>query len=90
MTRVEQNRYKTNNGCIKHLPQTGKKDNGKAVKHEQKMLAFLANEMDKAGRGVEAHVVRTIVKPHVKEMRKDWEKMTPVQKYVAAEKKFFK
>ena len=21
---VEQNRYKTNNGCIKHLPQTGK------------------------------------------------------------------
>ena len=23
MARVEQNRYKTNNGCIKHLPQTG-------------------------------------------------------------------
>ena len=67
-----------------------KKDHGKAVKHEQKMLAFLANEMDKAGRGVEAHVVRTIVKPHVKEMRKEWEKMTPVQKYVATEKKFFK
>ena len=72
-----------------------KKDHGKAVKHEQKMLAFLANEMDKAGRHVEAHVVRTVVKPHLKEMRKDWEKDwektgTPVQKYVAAEKKFFK
>ena len=25
MARVEQNRYKTNNGCIKHLPQTGYK-----------------------------------------------------------------
>ena len=23
MAGVEQNRYKTNNGCIKHLPQTG-------------------------------------------------------------------
>ena len=23
MSGVEQNRYKTNNGCIKHLPQTG-------------------------------------------------------------------
>ena len=67
-----------------------KKDHGKAVKHEQKMLAFLAYEMDKAGRHVEAHVVRIVVKPHLKEMKKDWEKMTPVQKYVAAERKFFK
>ena len=24
MAGVEQNRYKTNNGCIKHLPQTGR------------------------------------------------------------------
>ena len=23
MAGVEQNRYKTNNGCVKHLPQTG-------------------------------------------------------------------
>ena len=67
-----------------------KKDHGKAVKHEQKMLAFLAYEMDKAGRHVEAHAVRIVVKPHLKEMKKDWEKMTPVQKYVAAERKFFK
>ena len=26
MVGVEQNRYKTNNGCIKHLPQTGSLD----------------------------------------------------------------
>ena len=67
-----------------------KKDHRKVVKHEQRMLSFLANEMDKAGRHVEAHVVRTIVKPNLKEMRKDWEEMTAMQKYVAAERKFFK
>ena len=65
-----------------------KKDHRKVVKHEQRMLSFLANEMDKAGRGVEAHVVRVIVKPHLKEMKKDWEEMT--QKFKVTERKFFK
>ena len=48
-----------------------KKDHRKVVKHEQRMLSFLANEMDKAGREIEAHVVRTIVKPHMKKMGKE-------------------
>ena len=65
--------------------------NHKAIERKkQEKLTFLANEMDKAGRHVEAHVVRTIVKPNLKEMRKDWEEMTAMQKYVAAERKFFK
>ena len=63
-----------------------KKDHRKVVKHEQRMLAFLANEMDKAGRHVEAHVVRTIVKPHVKDMGKAWEEMTAMQKYMTVER----
>ena len=29
MAGVEQNRYKTNNGCIKHLPQTELADRGR-------------------------------------------------------------
>ena len=64
-----------------------KKDHRKVVKHEQRMLSFLANEMDKAGREIEAYVVRTIVKPHVKEMGKEWEGMTAMQKYKAAERR---
>ena len=67
-----------------------KKDHRKVVKHEQKMLSFLANEMGKAGRLVEAHVVMTIVKPNLKEMRKDWEEMTAMQKFKAAERKFYR
>ena len=35
---VEQNRYKTNNGCIKHLPQTGL-INYKAMLHEAIVFA---------------------------------------------------
>ena len=67
---------------------TLKKDHRKAVKHEQRMLSFLANEMDKAGRKIEAHVVRTIVKPHMKEMGKGFEEMTAMQKFRAVERKF--
>ena len=65
-----------------------KKDHRKVVKHEQRMFSFLANEMDKAGREIEAHVVRTIVKPHIKEMGKEWEEMTAMQKFKAVERKF--
>ena len=31
MAGVEQNGYKTNNGCIKHLPQTGVVKNDKKI-----------------------------------------------------------
>ena len=61
--------------------------NHKAIERKkQKRLAFPANEMDKAGRHVEAHVVRTIVKPHVKDMGKAWEEMTAMQKYMTVER----
>ena len=47
---------------------------------KQKKLTFLANEFDKVGRTVEAHVVRTIVKPYVHYMNLGWGKMSVVKK----------
>lgn len=41
---------------------------------------FLANELDGAGRHVEAHIVRTIVKPYIRDMNLKWSKMTAVGK----------
>ena len=58
-----------------------KKDHKKIAKHEQKMLSFLANEMHKAGRQTEAHVVRIIVKPYLQQARKKWTEMTAMQKF---------
>ena len=60
---------------------TLKKDHKKFTKHEQKMLSFLANEMHKAGRQTEGHVVRIIVKPYLQQARKKWTEMTAMQKF---------
>ena len=55
--------------------------NHKAIERKkQEKLTFLANEMDKAGRYVEAHVVRIIVKPYIRDMNLKWSKMTAVGK----------
>ena len=55
--------------------------NHKAIERKkQKKLTFLANEMDKAGRYVEAHVVRIIVKPYIRDMNLKWSKMTALEK----------
>ena len=55
--------------------------NRRAVERKkQKKLTFLADELEKAGRVVEAHVVRTIVKPHIRDMNLKWSKMTAVDK----------
>lgn len=55
--------------------------NHRAVERKkQKKLCFLANEFDKNGRRVEAHIVRTIVKPHIRDMNLKWSKMRAVDK----------
>ena len=64
------------------------KNHKEIERKKQEKLSFLANEMDKAGREIEAHVVRTIAKPHMKEMGKEWEEMTAMQKFKAVERKF--
>ena len=55
--------------------------NHKAIERKkQKKLTFLDNELHNAGRYVEAHVVRTIVKPYIRDMNLKWSKMTAVEK----------
>ena len=55
--------------------------NRRAVeRRKQVKLTLLADELEKAGRVAEAHVVRTIVKPHIRDMNLKWSKMTPVDK----------
>ena len=55
---------------------TGQALNGK----NKKKLTFLANEVDNAGRTVEAHIVRTIVKPYIRDLNLKWSKMTALGK----------
>ena len=50
---------------------------------KQGKLTFLANELHGAGRIVEAHIVRTIVKPYIRNMNKKWSKMTALEKLKA-------
>ena len=40
------------------------------VRKKQRKLTFLANELDNVGRLVEAHVVRIIVKPYIRDLNK--------------------
>ena len=48
---------------------------------KQRKLTFLANELHGAGRIVEAHIVRTIVKPYIRDLtNKKWWKMTALGK----------
>ena len=74
--------YKT----IKHqvLPVLWK--NHKSIERKkQRRLSFLANELDNAGQLVKAHIVRTIVKPYIRDMNLKWSKMTSVQKLKTVE-----
>ena len=55
--------------------------NHKAIERKkQRKLTFLANELGNVGRLVEAHVVRTIVKPYIHDMNRKWSGMTAIQK----------
>ena len=74
--------YKT----IKHqvLPVLWK--NHKSIERKkQRRLSFLANELDNAGQHIKAHIVRTIVKPYIRDMNLKWGKMTSVQKLKTVE-----
>ena len=55
--------------------------NHKAIERKkQKKLTLLANGLHDAGRYVEAHVVRIIVKPYIRATNLKWSKMTALQK----------
>ena len=47
---------------------------------KQRKLMFLDNELHGAGRVVEAHIVRTIVKPYICDLNRKWSRMTAVEK----------
>ena len=56
------------------------KDHRAIERKKQKKLSFLANEFDNAGRHVEGHIVRMIVKPYIRDLNREWSKMTAVDK----------
>ena len=56
------------------------KDHRAIERKKQKKLTFLANELDNAGRHVEGHIVRTIVKPYIRDLNRKWSKMTALDK----------
>ena len=58
--------------------------NRKAIERKkQKKLTFLSRELYNAGRYTEAHIVRTIVKPCIRDMNMKWSKMKAEQKLEA-------
>ena len=56
------------------------KDHKAIGRKSQKKLTFLANELDNTGRLVEGHIVRTIVKPYIRDLNRKWTKMTAIDK----------
>ena len=58
--------------------------NHRAVERKkQRKLTHLANDLHNVGRLVEAHVVRTIVKPYIRDLNRKWSKMTALEKLKA-------
>ena len=57
-----------------------KKNHKNIEQDKQKKLSFLANQLEKAGRKGEAHVVRIIVKPYIYELNSKWREMTAMEK----------
>lgn len=56
------------------------KDHRAIERKKQRKLTFLANELHNDGRVVEAHVVRTIVKPYIRDLNRKWSKMSALDK----------
>ena len=56
------------------------RDHRSIERAKQEKLTFLANELDKTGRHVEGHIVRTIVKPYIRDLNRKWSKMTALEK----------
>ena len=57
------------------------KDHRTIEPKKQRKLTFLANKLHNDGRIYEAHIVRTVIKPYIREMNKKWSKMTAVEKF---------
>ena len=49
---------------------------------KQRKLTFLANELHEDWRIVEAHIVRTVIKPYIRDLNKKWSKMTAVHRKI--------
>ena len=64
----------------KILPIIWKDHKAIEIKKEEHKLTFLANELHGAGRIVEAHIVRTVVKPYIRDLNKKWSEMTTLEK----------
>ena len=56
------------------------RDHKTVERSKQVKLTFLANELGNVGRHIEAHVVRTIVKPYIRDMNRKWSEMTAIDK----------
>ena len=56
------------------------RDHRAIERKKQKRLTFLANELSNAGRQVEGHIARTIVKPYIRGLNRKWSKMTAFEK----------
>ena len=56
------------------------KDHKAIERKKQRKLTFLANELGNEGRHVEGHIVRTIVKPYIRDLNRQWSKMNAVDK----------
>ena len=59
------------------------KDYRAIERKKQRKLTFLANELSNAGRHVQGHIVRTIVKPYIRDLNIKWSKMTALDKLYA-------
>ena len=55
-------------------------------RQKQKKLTFLTNELHNDGRVVEAHIVRTVVKPYIRDLNREWSQMTALDKLLHYEK----
>ena len=62
------------------------KDHRAIERKKQRKLTFLANELHRDGSIVEAHIVRTIVKPYIRDLNQNWSKMTAIEKLKYHEK----
>ena len=56
------------------------KDHRAIERKKQRKLKFLANELSNTERHVESHIVRTIVKPYIRDLNRKWSKMTALEK----------
>ena len=56
------------------------RDHRVVERKKQKKLSFLANELSNAGQHTQGHIVRTIVKPYIRDLNRKWAKMTALDK----------